>query len=43
MSNSNIKVITLAKQLKTNPRALAQQDPKAVANIIREWMGANAG
>jgi flagellar biosynthesis/type III secretory pathway M-ring protein FliF/YscJ len=23
-------------------RALAQQDPKAVANIIKDWTGANA-
>ncbi len=23
-------------------RALAQRDPKAVANIIKEWTGANA-
>ena len=23
-------------------RALAGQDPQAVANIIREWMGTNA-
>ncbi|MCB1940550.1 MAG: flagellar M-ring protein FliF [Candidatus Accumulibacter sp.] len=32
----------LEKKL-ADARALAQQDPKAVANIIREWMGANAG
>ncbi len=24
-------------------RAIAQQDPQAVANIIKEWTGANAG
>ncbi|WP_300333683.1 flagellar basal-body MS-ring/collar protein FliF [Accumulibacter sp.] len=32
----------LEKKL-TRARALAQQDPQAVANIIKEWMGANGG
>jgi len=31
----------LEKKL-TAARALAGQDPQAVANIIREWMGTNA-
>ncbi|MCP5228403.1 flagellar basal-body MS-ring/collar protein FliF [Accumulibacter sp.] len=39
------KAPTAAMQLETAlaaARALAEQDPKAVANIIREWTGANA-
>jgi flagellar M-ring protein FliF len=32
----------LLEQQLTTARALAQQDPRAVANIIREWTGANA-
>ncbi len=32
----------LLEQQLAKARALAQQDPRAVANIIREWTGANA-